>query len=138
MQFLEFKLGDHLVNTDTHPVTYHVLNDKRLVLEFEDQDNPNASFRMELRHKPGRSLLKVDINARRIDLSDLAPYLTSGGEDGGVPDTVPFNFVLDDKYYAKDDLAADIKINKKRIKCSLHGGEKHKRGDRMMRSDYRH
>ena len=120
-EFLDFRIGNYVISSVTNKVTHYALKGQKMVLKLEEPGNPNASIRLTLTHKPAKSLVKIEVDAHGIDLSGLAPYLTSGGESGDVPDTVPFNFIMGGKNYARDDLAADIGIYEKKIKCRLRG-----------------
>ena len=123
LALLHFKFGDYVVHTDRNPIVEYAATDEKVVVSFEEPGNPDAFIRLTLHHKPYKSLLKIYIKAHGIDLSELESYLTGGGETGSVPDTVPFSFFMDNKYYATEDLAAIPRIYEKKIKCRLLAGE---------------
>lgn len=119
---MHLRFGNHIVSNDRFQVISRDLHGKHLVLELQGA-NPDASIRIKLSYNSSKSLLDIDLDADRLDLTSLNSYLFLGADEsfGSEADTVPFGFYLGGKYFAKANLNVHCAVNKQNITCNFHG-----------------
>ncbi len=122
-RLVHVRLGNYTVNSDTNYVPSRGIQGKDLVLRLKESEDSDSFITVKLSYNKAKSILDIDLDADRIDLSGLYAYpiLETGEPSGNEAETVPFSFFLEGRYYAEGDLGVRCTVNDQSAICNLHG-----------------
>jgi hypothetical protein len=117
-EWLHLRLGNYFTDSNRLEVLSRNFDGQNLVLQMKSP-NPDSSITIRLAYNPNKSLLSIDWDADRIDLSPLCSYrlLEVNKPTAGQKD---FGLYLGDQYLAKTEVTVLCSTNEQSAKCNIH------------------
>jgi hypothetical protein len=125
-QLMHVRLGNYITNTNSNYVRSRYLKGNYLILELQETEAPNSLITLQFLYEKKNSLLHIQLDAKRIDLTGLfhAYGLDNVAQpptgDGG---TVPFDVFLGSRYHAEGNLKAQCKVTGKNAVCTVRSAQ---------------
>ncbi len=115
--WVHLRLGNYFADSDRLRVISRSYQGKNLVLELKGP-NPDSSIKLRFSHNVKKSILEIDLDADRIDLTPLFAYefLSAGKPTAGNAD---FGLYLGGKYLAKSELGLHCAFNQNNGVCNF-------------------
>jgi len=111
---VHLRMGNHIFNTNSHRVVYRGFKGKAYVVKLKEKKNSQSAITIKLVHDKKNSLLKVHLEGKQIDLSQLFKnYILKKYQAG----TMPFRLFTDGDEDSQGNLGAYCTVrNKAKIK----------------------
>jgi len=124
-QLVHMRLGNYIVNSGTNYLLSRGFQGNDLILQMKESEDSNSFITVRLSYNKAKSILTIDLDADRIDLTGLYayPFLGSNDSSGGEARTVPFRLFLGDRHYAEGKLGVHCAVNDQNAICNLHSKE---------------
>lgn len=123
-QAIHLRFGNYTADPRTAYIVSRRFEGRNLVIELKETEESDSSLVLRLSHDAKRARLKIDLDARRIDLTHLFHAYgldTVRPSSRNLKGMVPFGFFLGGRYYAEGEFEARCTFIGRNIVCRVRG-----------------
>jgi hypothetical protein len=120
--WLHLRFGNYFADSNRLQVISRKFEGNNLILELKGP-NPGSSITVRLSYNRNTSVLDIDLDADRIDLTSLYAYRFLEAANPSVikANTIPFGLYLGGEYFANAEVDILCTMNNQNAICNFHG-----------------